>query len=156
MASICGVSLKNIKNFKGHEGEPCYQANIYLNNKKIGYYSDDAWGAICLNLHFDSKENEEKINKIAEEYGKRPDKLDLTFSEQYNLNYTLDSFIEDILFLSLYEKDFKKYQKKYADFAGVVIGEQYNYLLSTKENFKEKIKHLSGIPFLKLEDFIIE
>lgn len=156
MASICNVSLKNIKEFKGHEGELCFQANIYLNNKKIGWYSDNSWGAVCLDLNFDSEEAKKGIKEIAEEYGKRHDRLDLTFSKEYNLKYTLDSFIEDILYLSLHEKEFKKYSKKYSDFAGFVIDEEFNvHLLSSKENYKEKVKKIKGIPFLNLNDFKI-
>lgn len=156
MASICNVSLKNIKKFKGHEGEPCFQANIYLNNKKVGWYSDNSWGAICLDLHFDSKEDEEKIEEIAKEYGKRPDRLDLTFSKKYNLEYTLDSFILEVLYLSLHEKNFKKYSKKYSDFAGFVVDEEFDlHLLSSKTNYKEKAKQIKGIPFLSFEDFKI-
>ena len=30
MASINGVSLKAVKTFRGHEGEPLAQANIYI------------------------------------------------------------------------------------------------------------------------------
>ena len=40
MAEIFGVTIKNRKEFRGHEGEPCTQGNIYQNGKKIGYYSD--------------------------------------------------------------------------------------------------------------------
>ena len=36
MAKIYGVELKNITNFKGHEGEPLIQGNIYFNKKKVG------------------------------------------------------------------------------------------------------------------------
>lgn len=156
MASICNVSLKNIKEFKGHEGEPCFQANIYLNNKKIGWYSDDSWGAVCLDLHLDSKEYRKEIEEIAKEYGKRQNRLDITFSKEYNLEYTLDSFIEDLLYLSLHEKDFKKYSKKYSDFVGFVVDKEFDiHLLSSNENYKEKAKKIKGIPFFSLDDFKI-
>lgn len=44
MASINGLTLKNIVEFKGHEGEPLFQGNIYYNNKKVGFFSQDSWG----------------------------------------------------------------------------------------------------------------
>lgn len=42
MAKIYGIELKNIKNFVGHEGL-AFQANVYLNGKKVGFYSQDGW-----------------------------------------------------------------------------------------------------------------
>lgn len=39
MASINNVTVKSLKTFSGHEGEPCYWGNLYLGNKKIGSWS---------------------------------------------------------------------------------------------------------------------
>ena len=44
MASINGVEVKNLNHFKGHEGETCLQGNVYLNGKKLGFWSQDSWG----------------------------------------------------------------------------------------------------------------
>jgi hypothetical protein len=44
MASINGLELKKVTHFKGHEGEPLMQGDVYYNGKKVGYYSDDSWG----------------------------------------------------------------------------------------------------------------
>lgn len=33
-----GYWLKGVKEYKGHEGEPLFQGNVYLNNKKIGFF----------------------------------------------------------------------------------------------------------------------
>ena len=44
MAKIKGVELKKLVKFRGHEGEELYQGDIYLNGKKIGFYSDGDWG----------------------------------------------------------------------------------------------------------------
>ena len=44
MASINGITVKAIKEFRGHDGEPLAQGNLYLNNKKIGFWSQDSWG----------------------------------------------------------------------------------------------------------------
>ena len=37
-------SLGPIKTFRGHEGETCMQGTILLNGKKVGEWSEDAWG----------------------------------------------------------------------------------------------------------------
>lgn len=37
-------TLGNLKTFRGHEGETCFQGNILLNGKKIATWSEDSWG----------------------------------------------------------------------------------------------------------------
>lgn len=54
MASINGVTLKSLKSFSGHEGEACYQANVYLNGRKLGFWSQDGRGAICDEYDFNT------------------------------------------------------------------------------------------------------
>jgi hypothetical protein len=44
MASVKGFEVKAIKGFRGHEGEPLQKANLYYENKKVGFLSDDANG----------------------------------------------------------------------------------------------------------------
>ena len=44
MASLNGVSLKNLKTYAGHEGEPCMQGSVYYNGKKLGFWSQDGHG----------------------------------------------------------------------------------------------------------------
>lgn len=40
MASVKGFELKAIKGFRGENGEPMQQANLYYENKKVGLLSD--------------------------------------------------------------------------------------------------------------------
>ena len=44
MATINNVTIKNLKSFRGHEGEVLAQGSIYLNNKRLGFWSQDSWG----------------------------------------------------------------------------------------------------------------
>ena len=44
MAKINGVEIKNLKSFLDHEECLCYQGNVYLNGKKLGFWSQDSWG----------------------------------------------------------------------------------------------------------------
>ena len=43
MAKFHGFEIKSMKTFEGHEG-PCSQGNVYLNGKKLGFWSNDSWG----------------------------------------------------------------------------------------------------------------
>lgn len=40
-----GLTVKGIKTWKGHEGEPLAQAMVYLDGKKVAFYSDSDNGA---------------------------------------------------------------------------------------------------------------
>lgn len=73
MAKIYGIELKNIKNFVGHEGL-AFQANVYLNGKKVGFYSQDGWGGSGW-LEAD-KENREKITDVINKYYKDNPQID--------------------------------------------------------------------------------
>lgn len=42
-----GYWLKGVKTYKGHEGEPLFQGNIYLNNRKIGFFAMGDWGGLA-------------------------------------------------------------------------------------------------------------
>lgn len=53
MASINGISIKSLKKFKDHEGVDIYQGNVYYKNKKLGFWSQDAWCG-CDNYDFDT------------------------------------------------------------------------------------------------------
>lgn len=46
-----GFAVKNVKNSRGHEGEPCPYGSIYYNNKKVGDFATDTWGG-PMNINF--------------------------------------------------------------------------------------------------------
>lgn len=46
MASVKGFEVKAVKGFRGKEGEALQQANLYYENKKVGFLSDDADGGV--------------------------------------------------------------------------------------------------------------
>lgn len=59
--------LKALTSFKGHEGEPLLQSNIYKNGKKVGAWSDDSHGG-CMRIYFDSKDIEVEFDAWAEAF----------------------------------------------------------------------------------------
>lgn len=66
MASIKGVSLKNVKTTTGMEGIGLL-ADVYLNNKKVGSYADYADGAMG-NMDFVSSEMKEAFMHVVFAY----------------------------------------------------------------------------------------
>lgn len=63
--SIQGVTLKNIKTNIGREGE-YISATVYIDNKKVGQWSQDSYGAICDNFLFDTTKLKERIKNYVQ------------------------------------------------------------------------------------------
>lgn len=107
MASINGVTLKGITNFRGHEGESLSQGNIYLDGVKVGFFSQDSWGGPD-NIDFTdiAAEKEVKI-RMKNYYAKYPERRLLPSYEP-----DIEAFMLDIMELCNDEKQAKKYFKK--------------------------------------------
>ena len=97
MARLKNFSVKNLKSFVGREG-PAYQAGLYYNNKKIGFWSQDGDGAICDSFSFDDTFFAKKLRDAAQEM----------FPES---SIPEEMFMESLLELTLKEKNFKKMTK---------------------------------------------
>ena len=109
MASINNVTVKGLKTFSGHEGEPCYQGNLYLGSKKIGSWSQDSWGAIMDNVDLDREYSEIYLRKKIEELNKDKSISGKSISgTDYTIEYSLESLMTDLLGLLDDEKTFKK------------------------------------------------
>lgn len=67
MASVCGVSIRNRRLFKDHEGMNCYQGEIYLSGKKIGFWSEDFKGSPWSDLKMEPGYSEEKLRQAVQQ-----------------------------------------------------------------------------------------
>jgi hypothetical protein len=65
-----GYWLKAMNDFQGHEGEPLFQGNVYKDNKKIGFFSQDSWGGMDR-LDCDTKEQQKELEDFADKLMKR-------------------------------------------------------------------------------------
>lgn len=108
MASINGITLKAVKMFRGHEGEPCYQGNVYIGTKKIGFWSQDSWGgcdSILLDKPYSERKLAQKVSALHPESIKthtRPD------GSTFTTEYSLDILLGNLLGLQDDEKEFKR------------------------------------------------
>lgn len=119
MASINGITVKGITRFRGHEGEPLYQGNIYLGNKKIGFWSQDAHGG-CDNIHLDQPYSITKLeNKVKMLNKDHKHTFARTGGSAIILDYDLELLFGDLIVMQEDEKDFKKAIKN--GFAGVLL-----------------------------------
>ena len=139
MASINGISVKGLKSFVGHEGEGCYQGNIYIANKKVGFWSQDSWGGPDL-FNFDLSYSEKKLSDRVKELN--PDKAIHGKSRDgkpYTIDYDLELLMYDLVKLLEDEKIFKNSIKK--GFAGAMIVTDGYHLVAW--NLKENLLKLS-------------
>lgn len=98
MASINGVTVKALKSFKDHEGMDILQGNVYLNGKKLGFWSQDAW---CGPDHFGF--NEKLLADAVESY-KQSDKVASEYKEIFNSELLMFELIKLIDAEKAYKK----------------------------------------------------
>lgn len=103
MAKINGVEIKNLKSFMGHEGT-CYQGDVWLNGKKLGFWSQDSWGAVCDDFSFDESVLDTACKNFQEGF---PDSY-----EYKEFCASKETFLHDLVALKEIEKDCKKDFKK--------------------------------------------
>lgn len=119
MASINGITVKALKQFRGHEGEPLYQGNVYLGNKKIGWWSQDSHGG-CDNIYLDEPYRIRKLEEKVKELNRAKEE---TFSREdgstYTIDYSLDILFGDLMSLKSDEDTFKTAIKN--GYAGVLL-----------------------------------
>ena len=104
-ASIKGYSVKSLKMFRGMEGD-AFQGNLYLNNKKIGFWSQDANGAICDYFEL-NPDCEQRLEEVAKEY-----LISKNSYGELEEGIEKEIFMSDLLELTLRFKDYKKIVKK--------------------------------------------
>ena len=68
MASLNGISIKGLKTFKDHEGMGICQGNLYIGGRKIGFWSQDAWGGPDI-VRLDAQYSERKLDSAIKEKG---------------------------------------------------------------------------------------
>lgn len=128
MAKINGLELKNLKNFRGHEDELLYQGNIYLEGKKIGEWKQNYMSGPDELYISDEYDLRKLTDKIIELNNGKEDLFcyELTNREEYSPWGGLKDFCVEILLSHLvdlkdWEKLYKKAEKKYDTFTGIVI-----------------------------------
>ena len=139
MASIGGISLKNVKNFKDHEGMTITQGDVWYKGEKLGFYTEDSWGG-PNSYDFNERSLDEVVKTVAEsDFVKNKDKkifnLDILLWELNNLR-------ED-------EKIYKKALK--AGYRTLVIADDGFHYSSywTKDNPEDAIKSTYHADWIK-------
>ena len=102
MAKLNGVEIKALKQFVGHDGE-CSQGNVYIDGKKAGFWSQDAWGGP------DSYDG--GFEKSLAERAKMMQAGTPRSSKFYDIMNDSDVFMGALLTLLLDEKEYKKVKK---------------------------------------------
>ena len=104
MASINGVQIKGVKTFVGMEG-PATQGTVWLNGKKLGFWSQDGDGG-CDRFQF----NESLLEKAVKSYKKAHKSPDF---------FNASCLLWELLQLMELEKAYKKRAKK--NYPGLLV-----------------------------------
>ena len=108
MASINGLTVKKLKYFEGKEGAAA-QGDLYLGNKKIAFWSQDANGCIEDNLDMEPGYSEQKLRQAI--IAAHPEKHEEKIAQNgvpYTLDYELEFLMADLLSLIETEKAWKR------------------------------------------------
>jgi hypothetical protein len=123
--------IKGFKRFKGHEGEPCGQGNLYKGTVKVAEWSDDSWGG-PMQVRFVDKPSEAEFVVFAREYLATRKNFD---GEPFDLaRYSEMSLVERAMEELSYEheitQDLKRRCKKGVLFYGEANGVRSLYSLT--------------------------
>ena len=182
MANIYGFQMKNIKSTLGREGYGCF-ANLYLNGKKIGTYTDYGDGAMG-DATYKSPEAEKEMTEFIVAYAKKnPDKYIVNLYKENPERYkeecnnfkkyhpyisdedftietmsanSIDYIVSDFLDLHEREKKFKKYIKKGYRAVGFSKRKLSAYPSSWSDTkIKETAEGNEEMLYMTLDDFVI-
>lgn len=168
MAKIKGIELKNVKEFRGHEGEELMQGDVYYKNKKVGFYSQDAHGGMdTFDIFYNvDRDIRKEIMEIADNYigGVLFKKIDDLYDKMYNYtsNHTYEKKGYEYLFMDLlelydHEKLYKKYSKKYNDNTIYIIYDNvFSRRIGNSIFGKIGAKDKTFFKYNGLADFVIE
>lgn len=98
--------LANVKNARGHEGEPCPYGSLVLNGKKVGEFAFDTWGG-PMSVHFTDPAAEQAIKTHCDLQPNIPCEWDTK-----GMKYSIESLIISLLEIVEHEKALKREFKK--------------------------------------------
>lgn len=113
MASINSISVKNLSDFPGHDGCICYRGELYLEDNRIGYWSQNYMGGIDDNISLAPQYDERKLRSAVSQ--KNKDKIRTTVSRDgsiYQIEYMLEDLLCDLIKLITVEKVYKAAEQK--------------------------------------------
>lgn len=127
------LTMKGITKFRGHEGEPLEQGNVYFNGKKVGFLSEGDWGGPC-SLELTSNEAKAAVESYI---AAQPD---VRFESGSAHKYDEEFLVIDLLDCSQFLKTVKLHKKR-GDLVFVLPGDEpWSY---------RKCQGLSGAEALK-------
>lgn len=97
MASIHGIVLKNLESRESHDSTPYYMGNLYLNDKRLGYWSQDYMHALTDTLQLDPQYDEQKLRNTVRLMN--ADKAIPVPGSDFPIDYPLESLMCDLVWL---------------------------------------------------------
>lgn len=145
MSKINGVEIKNLKSFVGHEGI-AFQGDVWLNKKKLGFWSQDGNGAVIDDYYFDEHLLDEACKNFKDGF---PD--DFKYKEYADSH---EVFLDKLAMMKLIEKEIKKgFRIGYKTVVFVTDGTHQMFLWLTDDAHDEELleKHKNDVQEMKQE-----
>lgn len=97
MASINGIILKNLESRESHDSTPYYMGELYLQEKRLGHWSQDYMHAFIDTLELEPQYDEQKLRNAVKLIN--ADKAISIPGSDYSIEYPLESLMCDLVWL---------------------------------------------------------
>jgi len=161
MASINGYELKKINWFKEHEGLDAFQAEIWKDHEKIGFFSESYMNGDDEYTFYDNRNYEKEIHAL-KATGLKYFKAINEDIGLYEKNYSDDCLIRCLRVLSETQKTFQKRNLEFIivqakhPYDTIELKKSDNSSFYPQEDIKNLLNENGGIVLKKLEDFTIK
>lgn len=101
MASINGMTIKNLERFYGSRGECFYRGDVYIGDERLGFWSQDINGGD--DFRFDTKRAEEVVDECIEYF--------VNVQKEKDVILTLSRLLQEIVYNIEAENFFEQYRQ---------------------------------------------
>lgn len=126
MASINGISVKSLKQFVGYDGETLFQGNLYIQNKKIAFWSQDPRSCAGDIIRCEPAYSATKLIERVKQLNENKFIYERMYAgDEYELEYDFEILMCGLIKLTLHEKEYKKCLKRNCDVM-IVLSDGYH------------------------------
>ena len=145
MASINGIEIKNIKFGKDHMNCRMARGTVYLNNKKLGGWSQDPWGGTGL-YEFDKNVLQEATHRY---------RMSDMVEPAIVMDFDVDDMLNEIVNLkddeAMYNKAVKKGYNAYMTIDNYIVKKGYA-MSGTRDEIKKSKEFRNHIKEFEIEE----
>jgi len=135
-----GVNVRNLTHFSGRGGMPLLQGDLYINDTKVAFISEDCRGG---SLNIDIFDKNGFVNILSQTL--KTDNID---------NPNVEEYFTDILYVADFIREAKKFEKTKTIFLIPNIYQQVNVDIPYDKNLKKALKEKFGKDIVIFNEYI--